>query len=447
MPAVSFSVLTANEMKILVIGSGAREHAVVWKLRQSPLVEKVWCAPGNGGIANDAECVPLDLKDVAAAADLASRLGTALTIVGPELPLVLGITDEFRRRGLGILGPSKEAAQLEGSKVFAKQFMERHRIPTAAVYGICDSHAKAREALRAVSWPLVIKADGLCAGKGVLVTTAPEEASQFIDRLMDSDEFGDAGKRILLEEALPGTELSYIVLMDGKDFIPMAPARDHKRVFDGDKGPNTGGMGAYSTEHILPADLESKILDSIVRPTLAGLDEDRIPYCGFLYFGLMLTPEGPKVLEYNCRLGDPETEAILLRADFDFARACMDTVHGGLGAFRPTWFRGASACVVIASEGYPGNAIVNKEIGGLKAAAGVEGSVVFHAATRRQGDAFYTSGGRVLVVSARGENLEEARRIAYSAVDCIRIAGAHYRHDIGPGAQQKAKLHSVYGSS
>jgi len=426
-------------MKILVIGSGAREHAIVWKLRQSQSVEKVWCAPGNGGIGNDAECMPLDLKDVSAAADLASRLGADLTIVGPELPLVLGITDEFRRRGLGILGPSKEAAQLEGSKVFAKRFMQRHGIPTAGEYGICDSLAKARDALLSISWPLVIKADGLCAGKGVLVTSAPEEAGEFIDRLMASDEFGDAGKRVLLEEALAGTELSYIGLTDGKNFIPMAPARDHKRVFDGDKGPNTGGMGAYSTDDILPADLESKILDRIVRPTLAGLEQERIPYCGFLYFGLMLTPDGPKVLEYNCRLGDPETEAILPRADFDFAKACMDAVRGALGAFKPRWFAGASACVVIASEGYPGNPIVNKEIGGLKDAAGVEGSVVFHAATRRQGDAFYTTRGRVLVVSARGENLDEARRTAYRAVGNVRIAGAHYRRDIGPSGTAKGQ--------
>jgi phosphoribosylamine---glycine ligase len=429
-----------NDMKILVIGSGAREHAIVWKLRQSSAVEKVWCAPGNGGIADDAECVPLDLKDVRAAADFATDRGADLTIVGPELPLVLGITDEFRRRGLGILGPSKEAAQLEGSKVFAKQFMERHGIPTASVYGICDSHTQARQALRAVSWPLVIKADGLCAGKGVLVASAAEEAGQFIDRLMASDEFGDAGKRVLLEETLAGTELSYIVLTDGKDFIPLAPARDHKRVFDGDKGPNTGGMGAYSTDDILPSELESNILDGIVRPTLAGLERDGIPYCGFLYFGLMITPDGPKVLEYNCRLGDPETEAILLRADFDFAQACMNAVRGSLGVFRPKWFPGASTCVVIASEGYPGNPIINKEITGLKAAADVEGSVVFHAATRRQAGVFYTTGGRVLVVSARGENLDEARRTAYRAVGSISIAGAHYRRDIGPAGTAKDEV-------
>jgi phosphoribosylamine--glycine ligase len=435
-------------MKILVIGSGAREHAIVWKLRQSPSVGKVWCAPGNGGIASDAECMPLDLKDVRAAADLAANLGVDLTIVGPESPLVLGIADEFRQRGLGILGPSKEAAQLEGSKVFAKQFMQRHGIPTAGVCGICDSQAEAREALRSASWPLVIKADGLCAGKGVLVTASAEEAEEFIGRLMGSDEFGDAGKRILLEEALTGTELSYIVLTDGRDFIAMAPARDHKRLLDGDRGPNTGGMGAYSTDDILPAELESKILESVVRPTLAGLAKEAIPYCGFLYFGLMLTPEGPKVLEYNCRLGDPETEAILLRADFDFAKACTGAARGTLGTFRPRWSPGASACVVIASQGYPGNPIINRQIGGLTAADVVEESVVFHAATRRDADAFYTTGGRVLVVSARGATLGEARRIAYGAVEKIHIYGAQYRRDIGPASAAEGQaVFGVRGSS
>jgi phosphoribosylamine--glycine ligase len=435
--------LRPNEMKLLVIGSGAREHAICWKLRQSSSVENVWCAPGNAGIARDAECVPLDLKDVRAAADLALKLGADLTIVGPEVPLVLGINDEFSRRGLAILGPSMEAAQLEGSKVFAKKFMQRHGIPTASVYGIFDSHAQAihglGHGLGTVTWPLVIKADGLCAGKGVLVTREREEASRFIQRLMDSNEFGDAGRRILVEEALAGTELSYIVLTDGKNFIPMAPARDHKRLSDGDKGPNTGGMGAYSTDDILPADVEADILDRIVRPTLAGLAEEKIPYCGFLYFGLMLTPEGPKVLEYNCRLGDPETETTVMRADFDFAQAFTSAVRGTLDTFRPRWFPGASTCVVIASEGYPGNPIIDREISSLEAAAGVEGSVVFHAATRKEGDSFYTTGGRVLVVSARGESLDEARRTAYRAVEKIYIPGSHYRRDIGAAGKATGK--------
>jgi phosphoribosylamine--glycine ligase len=418
-------------MKILVIGSGAREHGIVWKLGQCASVEKVWCAPGNAGIVRDAECVPLDVNKVSAAADLAAQLGADLTIVGPELPLVLGIADEFAKRGLPLLGPSQVAAQLEGSKVFAKEFMERHGIPTASVYGIYDVAVDAYTALDSVEWPLVIKADGLCAGKGVLVTSSAQEATDFLDRLMEKREFGDAGRRVLLEEGLRGDELSYIVLTDGKDFIAMAPARDHKRAYDNDEGPNTGGMGAYSTDDILPRDLEKKIIDTIVRPTLEGLKRDGIPYKGFLYFGLMLTPEGPKVLEYNCRLGDPETEAILLRADFDLAQACMDAAQGKLGGFRARWSSGASVCVVIASEGYPGNPKMGVSISGLDEAAKVLGSVVLHAGTRLVGDTYVTNGGRILVVSAQGKDLFAACRTAYDAISKIWIEGSHYRKDIG----------------
>ncbi|MGC2421978.1 MAG: phosphoribosylamine--glycine ligase [Candidatus Acidiferrales bacterium] len=419
-------------MKILVIGGGGREHAIVWKLRQSPAVQRLWCAPGNGGISNDAECIPLDLNDVKAAAGLASKLGADLTIAGPELPLVLGIADEFAARGLALLGPGRQAAQLEGSKIFAKQFMERHGIPTAAVRGICDSLPGALAALESSGGPWVIKADGLCAGKGVLVTSSHAEARAFVERLMGTPAFGDAGKRVLIEEALAGQELSYIILTDGDNFIPMAPARDHKRAFDGDQGPNTGGMGAYSTDDILPAELENKILATIVRPTLAGLQKEKIPYRGFLYFGLMLTSDGPKLLEYNCRLGDPETEAVLLRADFDFAEACAAAARGVLGGFRAKWLPGASICVVMASEGYPGNPATGRKISGLEEAAKVPGSVVLHAGTRREGSNYYTTGGRVLVVGAQGETLAAASRIAYDAIGKIKIDGAFYRHDIGP---------------
>jgi phosphoribosylamine--glycine ligase len=418
-------------MKILVIGGGGREHAIVWKLRESPSVEKVWCAPGNPGIAYDAECVPLDLKDVKAAADLAMRLGADLTVVGPELPLVLGIADEFARRGLVLLGPEQNAAQLEGSKIFAKQFMERHAVPTAAVYGIFDSAAEAHAALASVQWPSVIKADGLCAGKGVLVTSSVDEAAAFIDRLMQKSEFGDAGRRVLLEEGLAGDELSYIILTDGKDFIRMAPARDHKRAYDNDAGPNTGGMGAYSVDEILPPALEKTIIEKIVRPTLEGLRKEGMAYRGFLYFGLMLTASGPKVLEYNCRLGDPETEAVVLRADFDLAQACVQAAGGALGKFEARWHPGASVCVVIASKGYPSDPQTGVPIHGLEEAAKVPGAVVFHAGTRRSETVWSTSGGRVLVVSARGESLAGACGVAYEAAGKIRIDGAFYRSDIG----------------
>jgi phosphoribosylamine--glycine ligase len=433
-------------MKILVIGSGGREHAIVWKLRQSASVEKVWCAPGNGGIAQHAECAPLDLKDVNAAAGLAESLGADLTIVGPELPLVLGIVNEFSRRGLTILGPTRDAAQLEGSKIFAKQFMERHRIPTASIYGICDSAVDARKALEQANWPVVIKADGLCAGKGVLVTSSPDEAAEFISRVMDKHEFGDAGERVLLEEGLRGQELSYIILTDGDHFIPMAPTRDHKRAFDNDQGPNTGGMGAYSTGDILSPDLERIIVDTIVQPTLQGLRKDGLPYRGFLYFGLMLTAEGPKILEYNCRLGDPETEVILLRADFDLAQACAQAIRGNLAAFQAKWTSGASACVVIASEGYPSNPITGRQIFGLDAGPDSRTSVVFHAGTRMESGRYYTNGGRVLVVAANGADLAQACANAYQAVRSIKCGGAFYRTDIGASEQEKA-LHGQAAKS
>lgn len=436
---------SVTNMKILVIGGGGREHAIVWKLRQSVGIEKVWCAPGNGGIANDAECVPLDVGDVSAAADLAEKLAVDLTICGPELPLVRGIADEFAKRGLALLGPTREAAQLEGSKVFAKKFMERHGVPTASTYGIYDSPIDAYTSLCSVDWPLVVKADGLCAGKGVLVTSSPDEASEFIDRLMERGEFGDAGKQVLMEEGLAGHELSYIILSDGKNFVSLAAARDHKRAFDNDQGPNTGGMGAFSAANLLSPELEMQILETVVQPTLAGLQKDGLTYRGFLYFGLMLTVEGPKVLEYNCRLGDPETQAILLRADFDFADACAHAARGDLTPLQAKSSAAASVCVVVASEGYPSDPKLGKEIEGLDAAK-VSGAVVFHAGTRREGEKYYTTGGRILSVGATGENLAAACKIAYEAASNIRIDGAHYRKDIGkPVAAGKAAAESSNG--
>jgi phosphoribosylamine---glycine ligase len=418
-------------LRILIIGGGGREHAMAWKLRQSPLVNEIWCAPGNGGIAEDAECVPLAVGNVAAAADLAAKLAVDLTIAGPELPLVNGIADEFARRGLAILGPRQAAAQLEGSKVFAKQFMERYGIPTAAVRGVVDSTADAYAALNSTTWPLVIKADGLCAGKGVLVAASAQEAESFIELVMEKKEFGDAGGRLLLEEGLSGRELSYIVLTDGTKFISLAPTRDHKRAFDNDEGPNTGGMGTYSSDDMLTPGLEEEILTTIVRPTLAGLRKENMEYRGFIFFGLMLTENGPKVLEYNCRLGDPETQSILLRADFDFARACLEAATGVMDVTQAKWLPGASVCVVMAAEGYPAHPILGAEIEGLEEASRVSGAKVFHAGTKRASESYYTSGGRVLGVAAAGGSLSEASRIAYDAASRIKIPRAHYRTDIG----------------
>ena len=406
-------------------------------------MEKIWCAPGNGGISRDAECVPLNVGDVKAAAELAMKVGADLTIVGPELPLVLGIADEFVRRGLAILGPPKMAAQLEGSKIFAKEFMARNGIPTAGLYGAFESARGACAKLDSVAWPAVVKADGLCAGKGVLVTSSASEAKEFIERLMEGDEFGDAGKRVLLEEGLAGKELSYIILTDGTNFISLAPTRDHKRAFDNDEGPNTGGMGTYSTDGMLTRELEEQILEKIVRPTLAGLRKEKMEYRGFIFFGLMLTKDGPKVLEYNCRLGDPETQAILVRADFDFSAACMDAALGRLDSSSAKWIPGASVCVVVASEGYPSKPVLGKPIGGLEEAEKVAHLAVFHAGTRRDVNDYYTSGGRILGVASVGDSLVEAHRVAYDAASRIKIPGAHYRKDIGMTEYRQAKIAEV----
>jgi len=291
--------------------------------------------------------------------------------------------------------------------------------------------------LCSADWPLVIKADGLAAGKGVLVTSSPDEATAFIDRVMEQKEYGDAGKRVLFEEGLIGEELSFIILTDGKNFVRMAPTRDHKRAYDGDQGPNTGGMGAYSTDDILPAELEKTIVDTIVRPTLAGLEKDAMPYRGFLYFGLMLTASGPKVLEFNCRLGDPETQAIVMRADFDFAQACAAAARGELGKYKTNWAPPASICVVIASEGYPAKPVTGKEITGLEVAGRIQGGAIFHAGTRREDTNYYTNGGRVLGVCSSGSDLNAARSTAYDVCSVISIGGSYYRKDIGRPIERK----------
>src|SRR6266478_2286367 len=326
-----------GSMKVLVIGGGGREHALVWKLKQSPQVEKIWCVPGNGGIESEAECLQADPANVAELVALAERRRPDLTVVGPAVPLVNGIGDAFRERGWPIVAPSQQAAQLEGSKVFAKEFLERHHIPTAKMYGAFENARDAVQALSGLTWPVVIKADGLCAGKGVFVAQDAASAEDFIHRVMDKDEVGAGGKRVLLEEGLEGQELSFIVVTDGKRYATLVPTRDHKRAFDGNLGPNTGGMGAYSTDELLPPGLGQQILDLIVQPTMRGLAGEGIHYQGFLYIGLMLTAAGPKVLEFNCRLGDPETQAIVARMDFDLAQVLADVAAGTLEASRLTW--------------------------------------------------------------------------------------------------------------
>ena len=421
-------------MKILVIGGGGREHALVWKLKQSPRVDKIWCVPGNGGIESEAECLPADPANVAELVTLAERLSPDLTIVGPELPLVNGIGDAFRERSWPIVAPSQQAAQLEGSKVFAKEFLERHHIPTAKMYGAFENARDAVRALSGLTWPVVIKADGLCAGKGVFVAQDAVSAEDFIHRVMDKDEVGSGGKRVLLEEGLEGQELSFIVVTDGQRYAPLVPTRDHKRAFDGNLGPNTGGMGAYSTDELLPPGLRQQILDLIVEPTMRGLAGEGIHYQGFLYIGLMLTAAGPRVLEFNCRLGDPETQAIVARMDFDLAQMLAEVAAGILEPARLRWKSGASACVVLASGGYPGKFVSGKKIAGLTDAGRVNGVQMFHAGTLRQGESIVTNGGRVLGVTAAADSLERALAKVYEATAKINFEGMHYRKDIGAEA-------------
>jgi phosphoribosylamine--glycine ligase len=430
-------------MKILVIGSGGREHALAWRLAQGPGVEHVWCVPGNAGMARleRAECLAAPsggMGDVAALAELAERLRPDVTLVGPELPLVSGVADEFGRRGLHLVGPSKHAARLEGSKAFAKEFLLRNNIPTGPLYGIYDSAGDAYSALCAVDWPCVIKADGLAAGKGVLVASTPDDATAFIDRVMVAREFGAAGDRVLVEEALRGPELSYIVLTDGETILPFVATRDHKRIFDGNRGSNTGGMGAYSADGLLSRELEARIQETIIRPTLDAMAREGHPYRGFLYAGLMLTAEGPQVLEFNCRMGDPETQAIVVRMDFNLAEALEAAAEGRLREVAPRWKPGASVCVVMAAAGYPGEPRTGAKIEGLEAAAVVPDSVVFHAGTKLQGGDVVVTGGRVLGVTATGSNLPAAAKRAYEAAGRISFDGAQYRRDIGGTADGRA---------
>lgn len=421
-------------MKILVIGGGGREHALVWKLSESSRVEKIWCAPGNGGIADEATCLPVEAGDAQGLVAIAEKLRPDLTVIGPEIPLVNGVSDALRARNLAVVGPSQIAAQLEGSKIFAKNFLLRHAIPTAKMYGEFSRPDEAYAALPQLPCPLVVKADGLCAGKGVLVAQSAAEAKDFITRAMLIEEFGAGGKRIMLEEALEGDELSFIIVTDGDKYAVLPPTRDHKRVFDGNRGANTGGMGAYSTDDLMSAELKSLIERTIVEPTLRGLTTDGIRYQGFLYIGLMLTKEGPKVLEFNCRLGDPETQAILARTDFDLAETLVSLATR---RFQPDvwkWKPGASACIVISSVGYPGKFSTGRVIEGLTGLRGQTGVKVLHAGTRRHGEDILTSGGRVLGITAFGPDLSAALSKAYAAISQIRFEGMHYRTDIGGGA-------------
>jgi phosphoribosylamine---glycine ligase len=423
-------------MKVLVLGNGGREHALVWKLRQSARVSKLYCAPGNGGIAEEAECLPADLKSLESMVALGERLRPDLTVVGPELPLMLGIVDEFTRRGLAVFGPTKTAARLESSKSFAKEFLQRHRIPTAA-YAVCDSIDEVRAALAHFHVPVVVKADGLAAGKGVVIAATKEEATGAAAEMLSGKMVGEAGKRVVLEECLKGDELSFLVMSDGERVAPLVAAQDHKRIGDGDTGPNTGGMGAYSTAEIVDEKMRDWLVNHIARPVVAGMKAEGAEYKGVLYCGLMMTARGPMVLEFNCRFGDPETQPILMRLESDLLDALEASIAGRVSDGDFKWSSEAAVCVVMSSGGYPGTFEVGKKILGLDEAEALVGAKVFHAGSSKRDGEFYTTGGRVLGVSARAGDLKTAVEQAYEACAKIRFDGAHYRKDIAGRALKK----------
>lgn len=423
-------------MKVLVLGGGGREHALVWKLRQSPRISELYCAPGNGGIGEEAECLPVDLKSLESITALAVRLRPDLTVVGPEQPLTLGVVDEFTRRGWPVFGPTQAAARLESSKSFAKEFLQRHRIPTAP-YAICDSMEQVRSALSHFHLPVVVKADGLAAGKGVVIAKSKEEAASVAAEMLSGRMLGDAGTRVVLEECLKGEELSFLVVSDGERVAPLVGAQDHKRVGDGDTGPNTGGMGAYSTAELVDEQMSDWLVHHIAQPVVTGMKAEGAEFKGVLYCGLMMTARGPMVLEFNCRFGDPETQPILMRLESDLVEALEASIEGRMseGDFR--WSGDAAVCVVMASGGYPGTFEAGKRIAGLEEAGAAEGVKVFHAGTTRRDGVYYTSGGRVLGVTARAGDLETAVERAYSACARIGFEGAHYRKDIAGRAVRR----------
>ena len=423
-------------MKVLVIGAGGREHAVIWALRKSPRVTEIVCAPGNGGIAAIARCVPASPKDLNDMLRVVAEEAPDLTIVGPELPLSLGLVDELRRRSLAVFGPTQAAAMLETSKAFAKRFMQRHNIPTAN-YAICCTQQEALEALHLFHLPVVVKADGLASGKGVLICETKADAEQAVAGLFSGKLLGEAAASVVVEEFLTGEELSFLLLSDGKHVVPLAPAQDHKRLGEGDTGPNTGGMGVYSTDAMVDDSMREWILHHIAQPTIDGMAAEDAPFTGVLYCGLMMTARGPMVLEYNARFGDPETQAILMRLDSDLLDALEACVNGRLKETEFKWKPGASACVIAASGGYPGSYLTGLPIAGLEAAAELPNVEVFHAGTSLVEGQYKTNGGRVLAVTATGDTLESALQRAYEGIAKISFEGMYYRRDIGHRALKK----------
>jgi phosphoribosylamine--glycine ligase len=422
-------------MKVLIVGNGGREHALAWKIRQSPLVGELFCAPGNAGIAEIADCVPIDASSIVEVADFAQTVKADLTVVGPELPMVLGIGDEFVRRGLRIFCPSRGAAEIEGSKAFAREFMTRHGIPSPR-YEVC---ATVEEALAFVEkapfgFPFVIKADGLAAGKGTVVVAGAEEARAVVGGIMADKKFGSAGAKVVMEEFLEGEEVSFLVFSDGARVVPMASVQDHKRALDGDAGPNTGGMGTVSPTTNISLDGHKRIMQEIVVPTVAGLAAEGRRFQGVLFAGLMLTESGPKVLEFNARFGDPETQVVMARMKSDLVPILDQCASGSLGETRIEWTKEPAVCVVLASRGYPDTPETGKVITGLDAVREFGDVIVYHAATKRENDEVRTVGGRVLGVTALGASLESAIARAYEAIGRVHFDGMTYRKDIGARA-------------
>lgn len=422
-------------MKILVIGSGGREHALCWKISQSAKVTKLYCAPGNGGIASIAECVNIKADDIIALADFAHENKIDLTVVGPEVPLVAGIVDLFEEEGLKIFGPSMAAAKLEGSKVYAKNFMKRWDIPTARYASFTDMNA-ALAYVDVQPMPVVVKASGLAAGKGVIICQNKTEAQEAIAQIMGAKIFKEAGNSLVIEEFLQGEEASILAIADGKDFLLLDSSQDHKRVYDEDAGPNTGGMGAYSPAPVVTPELLKRISDEVIAPVIAGMADEEAPFKGILYAGIMVTADGPKVLEFNTRFGDPETQAILPRLKSDLVDLMLAAIEGNVRSRKLEWTKEACVCVVMAAGGYPGEYATGKEIQGLDEVP--TGATVFHAGTKKDGDKILTSGGRVLGVTSLGKDISTAITNAYQAVSAISFEGAHFRKDIGQKAIKRS---------
>ena len=417
-------------MRVLVVGSGGREHALCWKLRQSPMLKELYCAPGNPGIAKEADLVPIAVDEIQKLVDFAVDLKIDLTVVGPELPLTLGLVDEFEQRGLAVFGPDRLAAELEGSKVFAKEFMRRHGIPTAAFEVVHDAH-EAREALSRFGYPVVLKADGLAAGKGVLIVADQQQAEEAIKALFLERRFGSAADRVIVEECLEGEELSFIALSDGEHLLTFASSKDYKRIGEDDTGPNTGGMGAHSPAVVLTSEQGAMVLERIMHPTIKGMEAEERPFVGVLYAGLMLTANGPQVLEYNVRFGDPEAQPLMLRLADDLLPALASGAAGRFKMGRLEFRKEAAVCVVLAAAGYPSDPVKGDRIGDLADADRHEAVKVFHAGTKMKDGQLVSAGGRVLNVCATGPSLQEALKRAYDAAGDIRWANKVLRHDIG----------------